>query len=238
MADAKRKYDLWFVDGNTVYKEVPFEVVADWVQQARVSGDDMIKPSGSPNWFKVANQPLFAPYLPRAEPQRVGDVAESYEPVELDFAWKRRGDDGDDDVDMIPLIDISLVLLIFFMMTTTVAAISRIAVPTMANASKIETDTEVLRIDIDKTSGGVLYGVAKKNALPKEGFGDLKDEAVLFARFNDLLATELKTPNVRVAAHGDLPYETVERIMKHLDEMQSQGKILSYHIEVNERPPR
>ena len=33
----------------------------------------------------------------------------------------RRRDDEDDDVDMIPLIDISLVLLIFFMMTATVA---------------------------------------------------------------------------------------------------------------------
>lgn len=238
MADQTRKYDVWFVDGNTVYKEVPFEVVTDWVQQARLGADDMVKPTGSPNWFKIVNQPLFEPYLPRAEPQRVGDVAESYEPIELDFTWKRHGEDEDDDVDMIPLIDISLVLLIFFMMTTTVASISRILVPTMANATKIETDKNVLRIDIDKTSGGVVYGAAKANDAPKEGFGDLKEELVLFARFADLLANEPAPPNVRIAAHGDLPYETVERVMKHLDELQSKGQILSYHIEVNERPPR
>jgi biopolymer transport protein ExbD len=238
MAKPARKYDVWFVNGNTVYKEVPFEVVTDWVQQARLGADDMVKPSGSPNWFKVANQTLFEPYLPRPEPQKTGDAAESYEPIELDFNWKRRHEDEDNDVDMIPLIDISLVLLIFFMMTTTVAAISRIRVPSMANASKIETEANILRIDIDKTSGGVLYGTAKKNDNAKEGFGDLKDENVLFEKFNILLANEQKVPTVRIAAHGDLPYETVERVMKKLDEMQANGLIESYHIEVTERPAR
>ncbi len=238
MAEQKRRYDVWFVDGNTVYKEVPFEVVTDWVQQARLGADDMVKPSGSPNWFKVSNQALFEPYLPRAVPQHTSDAAESYEPIELDFNWKRKHDDEDDDVDMIPLIDISLVLLIFFMMTTTVAAISRIAVPSMANAVKIDTDANILRIDIDKTSDGIVYGTARKNDAPKEGFGNLKDEATLLARFGDLLAAEQAPPKVRIAANGDLPYETVERIMKQLDAMREKGLIESHHIEVNERPSR
>src|SRR5258708_29618663 len=140
MAEQRRQYDVWFVETNTVYKEVPFEVITDWVQQARLGADDMVKPSGSPNWFKVSNQSLFQPYLPRAAPERPADMSAAYEPIELDFNWKRPPADEDDDVDMIPLIDISLVLLIFFMMTTTVAAISRIAVPTMANAVKIDTE--------------------------------------------------------------------------------------------------
>ena len=67
----------------------------------------------------------------------------------MDFDWPKRTGDEDDDVDMIPLIDISLVLLIFFMMTMTVAAISRIQVPDMANAFTIETNPGIIRIDID-----------------------------------------------------------------------------------------
>jgi biopolymer transport protein ExbD len=56
------------------------------------------------------------------EEHRAEDQAEALEPVQIDFTWKRRPEDGDEDVDMIPLIDISLVLLIFFMMTAAVAA--------------------------------------------------------------------------------------------------------------------
>ena len=44
----------------------------------------------------------------------------------------------DDDPDMIPLIDISLVLLIFFMMTSTVAVVSsQINVPEVQNGSTL-----------------------------------------------------------------------------------------------------
>ena len=44
--------------------------------------------------------------------------------VEFDDGWGRPHGDEDDDVDMIPLIDISLVLLIYFMMTSAISALS------------------------------------------------------------------------------------------------------------------
>jgi biopolymer transport protein ExbD len=62
------------------------------------------------------------PYLPRAEPLRAGDAAEALEPVVLDAPEVRHVEEDDDDVDMIPLIDISLVLLIFFMMTASISS--------------------------------------------------------------------------------------------------------------------
>ena len=36
MAEKRRFIDVWLVETNTVYKEVPFAVVTDWVQQGRV----------------------------------------------------------------------------------------------------------------------------------------------------------------------------------------------------------
>src|SRR3954453_11033791 len=117
MAEERRFLDVWIVESNTVYREVPFTVVADWIQQGRLLEDDMLRPSGTAEWMKVGTSPTFAPYLPKAMPQGAEDQAEAMEPVALDFAWKKRHDEEDDDVDMIPLIDVSLVLLIFFMMT-------------------------------------------------------------------------------------------------------------------------
>src|SRR5215470_9995950 len=120
MTEKRRFLDVWIVESNTVYREVPFTVVADWVQQGRLLEDDMLRPSGTAEWSRVGGSPDFAPYLPKAEPFRAEDQAEALEPVQLDFQWKKsREGEGDEDVDMIPLIDVSLVLLIFFMLTAT-----------------------------------------------------------------------------------------------------------------------
>src|SRR5262249_50224650 len=107
MAQKRRFLDVWLVETNTVYREVPFAVVAAGVQQSRLLAEDMLRPSGPAQWFKVGASPEFAPYLPRPEPHRVEDQAEALEPVHLDFAWKRRPEEEEGDPDMIPLIDIS-----------------------------------------------------------------------------------------------------------------------------------
>jgi biopolymer transport protein ExbD len=236
MAEPKHIYDVWFVAANQVYRGVPFGVVTDWVQQARLGPDDMLKLGASAEWVKVASEPLFAPYIPRPEAGQVGDAAEALEPVEMDFNWKRSPEDDDDDVDMIPLIDISLVLLIFFMMTTTVAAISRIAVPTMENAIKVETNPKVLRLDIDMVDGRPLFGLGRGTAAPAGEDADLSDETALLLRLDAALATLPDKPEVRIAAHGELPYGTVERVMKELDRRRNNDLISEYSIEVNERP--
>jgi len=238
MADSPKTYDVWFVQTNTVYKQVPYHAVSDWVQQGRLGPDDKLKATGSAQWMPVSAVSLFQPYLPQPEPQRVGDAAEALEPIELDFNWKRRAEDDDDDVDMIPLIDISLVLLIFFMMTTTIASVSRIKVPSMANAVKIDTNREVLRIDIDLLNGKPVYAVGRATADPKEGDSDLQNIPALAGRIDAALKDYQEPPRVRIAAHGDLPYEEVERVMKELDRLGKQGLIGEYYIEVNERAAR
>ena len=89
MAEKRRFLDVWIVESNTVYKEVPFTVVIDWVQQGRLLEDDKVKPSGTAEWFRLGGSPDFAPYFPHPEPFRAEDQAEALEPVHLDFAWKR-----------------------------------------------------------------------------------------------------------------------------------------------------
>jgi biopolymer transport protein ExbD len=124
MAEKRRFLDVKIIETNTVYLEVPFEVVTDWVQQGRLLADDMLRPSGTAEWFRLGDNPSFAAYLPRPEPYAANDQAEALEPVQVEFAWKRRPEDDDEDVDMIPLIDVSLVLLVFFIMTASAAVVA------------------------------------------------------------------------------------------------------------------
>ncbi len=119
MAEPKKfQFDVWLTHANTVYRGVPYEVVTDWIQQGRLLEDDRIRPVATEEWFVLAKVPAFSGYLPKHEPLRTDQQAEALEPVESGFAWGQKGEDEDVDPDMIPLIDVSLVLLIFFMMTS------------------------------------------------------------------------------------------------------------------------
>jgi len=236
MSEPKKAFDVWFVAGNTVYKEVPYEVVADWVAQARLGEADQVKPSGTKEWATIQRSPEFAAYLPPVLLPGAEDAAEALEPLEPALPRTRKRDDDDEDVDMIPLIDISLVLLIFFMMTTTVAAISRITVPDMSNATKIDASPETLVLYLDKEGKDtVTYGIGEGTTSPSGADADLT-EAGLFERLDVKLAGLTRPAKVRIAAHKGLAYDVVERVMKELDRRRNQGVAISeYTVEVGER---
>lgn len=153
MAEKRRFLDVWLTEPNTVYREVPYTVVADWVQQSRIQPDDMLRPSGTAQWFRVGDSPEFKPYIPTAEAVAVEDEADARADVVLDFQWKKKHGDEDDDVDMIPLIDVSLVLLVFFMMTSAVAsaAISGLQTPPADNGMVLgKNDLIFINVKLDK----------------------------------------------------------------------------------------
>jgi biopolymer transport protein ExbD len=231
----KRFFDVWFVQANTVTKEVPFHVVTDWIQQGRAAPDDRIKPSGTAEWRDLGTVAALQPYFPRPEPHRPQDAAEAMAPVEMDFDWKRGSADEDDDVDMIPLIDISLVLLIFFMMTMTVAAISRIQVPDYGNGATIETDPGVIRIDIDLRDGRYVYALGLGTAAPAPEDDNLTSDVELKARLDERLRVVTKPPKVRIAAHGDIPNGVVNEVLNGLEDRRLKGTISEVAVEVNER---
>jgi biopolymer transport protein ExbD len=153
----------------------------------------------------------------------------------MDFDWKRREGEEDDDVDMIPLIDISLVLLIFFMMTTTVSALSRIMVPPMSHVSTIDTNPGVIRIDIDLRDGDRVYSIGLGNQAPTPEDDNLRSEDQLKERLTARLEVVTEPPKVRIAAHQDVPYKYVEEVMKSLESKKSLNQIREYTVEVNER---
>lgn len=231
----KRFFDLWFVQANTVTKEVPFHVVTDWIQQARAMATDKVKPSGTTDWYDLGTVVAFQPYFPQPELKRPQDAAEAMAPVEMEFDYKKPEEDLDEDVDMIPLIDISLVLLIFFMMTMTVAAISRIQVPEAANAFTIETNPGVIRIDIDLKDGGYVYALGLGTAAPAPEDDNLASDVELKARLDERLRVVTVPPKVRIAANAKIPAGVVDEVLNALEDRRVKGQIAEYTIEINER---
>jgi biopolymer transport protein ExbD len=212
MAEKRRFLDVWIIESNTVYKEVPFTVVADWVQQGRLLEDDKLKPSGTAEWFRLGGMPAFAAYLPKAEPFRVEDEAEAHEQVTGGFTWRRRPDDEEEDVDMIPLIDISLVLLIFFIMTTTGAFLMSTMPQTVYQEATSNADMVYIAITKDQDDNPV-YSLGKGDHPPAspEDQGLIAQELVL-ERLDLLLKEEAEPVELQIKCDENLPAGIVLRL--------------------------
>jgi biopolymer transport protein ExbD len=237
MAEKRRFLDVWIVESNTVYREVPFTVVADWVQQSRLLADDMLRPSGTAEWFRVGDSPSFSPYLPKADPHRAEDQAEALEPVQVDFTWKRPRDEEDEDVDMIPLIDVSLVLLIFFMLTATgIGTAALIPTPPAENANaSANPETVVISMNLAGDGETVVYSLSEGTRPPEEGNRDLKTPEELLQRLDELLAKRPGKVEVTINAHKDIKSGLVRQLTVQLEQPARRGKISYKYTGVSEK---
>jgi biopolymer transport protein ExbD len=241
MAEKRRFLDVWIIESNTVYREVPFPVVADWVQQGRLLENDMLRRSGTAEWFPVGGSPDFSPYLPRSEPDRVDDQAEALEPVELEFRWKHGHGEEDDDVDMIPLIDVSLVLLIFFMLTASGAGMAAFVPTPQAEYGAISINNDEVQLNINLEGEGdnrrEVYSLSVGNKIldpTKESNLHSMDE--LLQVFNDHL-NQRTTQRVEVTinAHPDVKSGLIRDLIARLESGPFRNKIIQKYYGVSEK---
>ena len=235
MAQQKRTLDVWIVESNTIYREVPFTVVSDWIQQGRLLIDDKVSIAGTEKWAELGRVTAFQPYFPKPEPEPVDDAAATLEPVALDFAWKGRASAEDEDVDMVPLIDISLVLLIFFMMTAALSTgvLSPINTPRAKyQLAAIEKDMYWVGIDNKDNLGNVkndasgwplpYYSVGKGDTTFSMPGGGSRD----FTAIQQILRTKFKDHKgaipVRIRADRGLPVRVIRETTADLQKLQAQ----------------
>jgi biopolymer transport protein ExbD len=239
MAEKRRFLDVWIVESNTVYREVPFTVVADWVQQGRLLEDDMLRPSGTAEWSRVGGSPDFAPYLPRAEPFRAEDQAEALEPVQLDFQWKKsREGEGDEDVDMIPLIDVSLVLLIFFMLTATGVGASAFIPTPATDHGQVVSNPEAVWVGINLEAGNTpVFSVGAGDRAPAPGDRNLPTKQELLQHLGAVLDRQGVPVEVTINAHPDVPSGLVRDITAEMERSPLREKITQKFIGVREKTP-
>jgi biopolymer transport protein ExbD len=237
VAKGKELYDVWFLAADQVYRGVPWNVVSGWAEQGRLAGSDRVRRSGTETaWVKVSEEPRIADFLFQPTKHR-HETAETIGPIELDLDEPRRGAEAEDDeVDMIPLIDISLVLLVFFMMTTVVSSMSPVDVPSMNYAQELAKESNAITIHIDKLSGSKehVFAVRIGEAGAKPMDNNLLTLGELLARLDANLAEMREPPEVRVACHKDLPRDLVRVVTVELDKRQRKKLIRQYSADVNE----
>lgn len=238
MSKERRFLDVWILDSNTVYREVPFPVVADWVQQGRLLENDRLRRSGTAEWFAVGGSPDFSPYLPRSEPYRVEDAAEALEPVELDFRWKRPLPDEEEDVDMIPLIDVSLVLLIFFMLTAGTAGFAAF-VPTPPAEHGDISNPKVLQLNINLQGEGddrnPVFSLSVGNRLLDDNAKDLQTMDAVLGRLQEYLANQNDPVEVTINAHPDVKSGLVRALIERLEYEPFRSRLVQKSIGVSEK---
>ncbi len=246
MSAPAQNLDVWLVESNAVYKGVPFNVVTDWVQQGRLLDDDRVRSPSATDWTRLAELPALAAYLPKPEPFRADDRAEALEPVELDITWKKRRSDDDDDVDMIPLIDVSLVLLIFFMLTATVGGAAGIIPTPKTQHGELVKTPYWIGIDCKRDSNGQpvrdakgeyvpVYSLGQGDDLPDRDDWNLTTQEELLKRLDAKLNAGAMV-EVRVKGHPLLRGEIITHdLMVALEKFKVNRKIGKAHSEVSGR---
>jgi biopolymer transport protein ExbD len=207
----ENRFDVWVARTKRIYRNVPFVSVADSVQQGRLHAEDRVRPAGAPLWQRVDDVTMLSAYLPRPVPFRAEDHAEALEPVELELSARNPASDDDDDPDMIPLIDVSLVLLVFFMMTAgSLITASPVETPPAENATVRATQAhETLTVSMAMVNGQVRYYL-----------GD-ESESLEHQELLDRVAKQVrqeKTSEAVLRANPWIPYETVRQLIIELDQ--------------------
>lgn len=264
MVKPPKAFDVWFLTANTVYKSVPFGVVADWAQQGRLGRTDKVRPAGTTQpWVDVAANEFLADYLRRPAASAVVPVAPTpavdnspivlpatstvaetaAQPAELHeeegLTFRRPHGEEDDDVDMIPLIDVSMVLLVFFIIMRAAGAVSPVEVPEMKYAGELRNDPEAITISIEKKDEAtVFYSVRLGQASARPEHDLLKTPEEAIRAMEQLLADVQHPPEVRIACRKDLPRERVYEIRRELEPKFKERKINSFTATVMEAPQK
>ncbi len=235
MAKQPARWDVWFVAADQVYRGVPTDVAAGWAGAGRLAAGDRMRPAGRAEaWRKVADVPGVGGFLYRPPGGGAADAAE----LDLDAGPPpRRRQADDDEVDMIPLIDISLVLLVFFMMTTVAASMPAVDVPNMKYAQDMTKEASSLTVQIEKRGAAeVVYAVRVGDAAPETADANLPAFAELLARLDAKLSSRTTPPDVRIACQKEVDSAEVWKLQAELDKREKKGMIRSYAPEVTEAP--
>ena len=243
---ARRAPDRFPAPGLRRGAFLPYDVVVDWLGQGRLLDDDFTRPSGTKDWNRIGESTDLRPFSlsKRTEPgiestpEMPEDTVETLEPAEVDYVGppRRMHEDEDEDVDMIPLIDVTLVLLIFFMMTaTTVGAAAFVPTPRSDYGQTVD-DPNGVRIDIvlDNASGNPLYAVAEGNKPAADDDKDLDSLPALLVRLKALLDARKTPANLTINAHKDLKAKYARDLILGLRAEPYRSKLSSNYIGVSQ----
>ena len=137
-------------------------------------------------------------------------------------ASRGRGRRSVNEINMVPFIDVMLVLLIIFMVTATVITPGAINVPTAGKSSRPPENYMIVAID----AKGVYSHNTGRTGGKDTPLQPAQSEAALIASVQQALAGQPDMP-VLLAADKNLPYQQVMSLMGRLREAGVQRIALS-----------
>lgn len=160
----------------------------------------------------------------------------------MDFHWHKPAPDEDEEVDMIPLIDVSMVLLVFFMLTASSAgAAAFIKTPLAENAPIANTSGLFVGINLEGEEGDrkLVYSLGengKPSADPRDQ--DLRTIGDLVARLDALLGEKTGPVEVTINAHKDVEDGQVMDVTLELCKKPRRDRIKARFTGVTEKTTR
>lgn len=220
LPDAKY-YDVWIIKSNQVIREIPANTIFQWIQERRLIGRDKIRPAGTADWFDIS----LHPYLANISPLKENPETEIYEVSTQSFS-KHQG--IEDDIDMIPLIDVSLVLLVYFLMSTSTLGSSnstKLPVAEYASVQGIK-DQAWIEIGNNKT---FTVGFAERK---KDQSTKFTTEDKLIAYLQDEIKKGQGSKEITLYAPGDISAGTIRNLITSIEKSFNKDEISNIHLGV------
>jgi biopolymer transport protein ExbD len=213
--ETPRFFDVWLTEANAVYQRVPLSVAADWLEEGRLLVSDRVRPAGQVQtpWQPISAVEALAVFAGGGAAADGDDGPPPDVVIEPVRPTGPPAEAEDDEVDMIPLIDISLVLLIFFMMTGALVSGSVVDAPEAKSGNKVEGGITVA-LQIQGGGSDLKYFLDNKPVEPNT-------EAAFLQQFEERLkAAAGPDPQIIVLAHPEANFDPIFDLMR---KMQAKG---------------
>jgi len=213
---------LKVVSLDRTYGPVPMGKLVKLATQGRIVPDDLVRPTDSDVWVRVADVPALAAVLP----QPVAVYADDAGPESIDMADEAGGgweplperEVEQAEMDMAPMIDVTFLLLIFFMLTNSLANPSPMNTPEAVHGRGVTLEGQQL-ILIDEEGDYYLGNTASDDARA-ESFEAMIEEVQQNAESVDAPL------DVIISGHKQTKYVRVRELVERLGSLENIGRVM------------
>ena len=220
LPDAKY-YDVWIIKANQVIREIPAATIVQWIEERRLVVRDKIRPAGTADWFEVGQHPSLVNTLPQKENPET-------EILEPPFHSYQKHQGVDDDIDMIPLIDVSLVLLVYFLMSTSSLGSGTSTKLPIAEYASVQGIKDQAWIEVENNKAYTVgFAERKKDQTTK-----FESQDKLIAYLQDEIKKGQGFKEVTVYAPGDISAGTIRTLVTSIEKSFGKDEISKIHLGV------
>jgi biopolymer transport protein ExbD len=201
---------------------LPLEVLVEMAANGEISPQDLVRPGGSQAWIRVTEVPELAARLavpPAPDPfgaDPPDDLPEAGDARDL-FEIGRGTPHEEAAMEMAPMIDVTFLLLIFFMLTNSLANPAAMEVPDAVHGRGVTLEGQQL-ILVDQ-EGRYYLG----DAATEQSAVDSLD--ALVREVGDNVAASRQTLDVIVSAHRHSKHRYVRELVEGLSALEDLGNI-------------